>query len=151
MEGASIPLLHIPRCLYEQILNHCRQDWPHEACGVLIGDGGVAASAVALRNASSSARTAFAIDPVDQHSVGCMATDRRARLLAVYHSHPESAAYPSAQDQARAPAHADYWLIISMAKSPPDVRTYRMRAGHVLPVPHRIVDGAAGEWVDLRT
>ncbi|MFO7172694.1 MAG: M67 family metallopeptidase [Bacillota bacterium] len=142
-------LLTIPRPLYQRLLDHCREEWPREAVGVLLGRDGRVERGYALPNVHPDPERHFALDPVDQEEALRPVAAGQCEFLALYHSHPRTVAVPSPRDLAGA-AGAGYLLIISLAQEPPDVRAYRIDRGQPLPVPHRKGDGMAWEWIDLR-
>ncbi|BDG60811.1 M67 family metallopeptidase [Caldinitratiruptor microaerophilus] len=152
-------LLAIPRRLYDLVLAHCLAERPHEAVGFLTGRQGVVRRAVAVRNAHPDPVRRFRVDPVDALVALRPVEAGDEEWIALYHSHPDSVAYPSPRDlalaevwQARGPAGGPAFLfIVSLASHPPDARAYRLAAGRdPAPVPYRKLDLPDGEWLDLR-
>lgn len=141
-------LLQIPRRLLTRLLAYCQAEAPQEACGLLTGRAGVVRRAYPLPNRHPESHRAFRIDPVDEHTVLQQAGAAGEQILAIFHSHPASIAYPSSTDLhlARTGVHH---LIVSLAQHPPDVRAYRLAAGQLQPVPFRILDGPVGDWVSV--
>lgn len=93
---------------------HAAAAHPHEACGILLGEGGRITEARAAANVHPSPRSHFEIDPqalIDAH--------RAARgggapeVLGYYHSHPHGPAQPSATDRASASGDDRVWAIIA--------------------------------------
>lgn len=142
-------LLQIPRALHAAILAHCRGAAPREAVGLLVGRRGLVTRAYGLRNVHPDAAAHFRVDPVDRGTVEAEAAAAGLQILAVYHSHPRSIAYPSAEDLRLAPAGVQL-LIVSLATTPPDVRAYHPDGAEARPVPYRLRDDLPGDWVDLR-
>lgn len=149
-EGDKRLLLQIPRRLYDLMVAHCRVEAPREACGIMTGQAGQVRRLYVLHNVDPDPVRRFMIDPADLH--GALAEVRSGRdwFLALWHSHPESIAYPSPRDLALAPGDEHLSVIVSLAQEPPDVRVYRLSGGQVVPVPFRKLSGWAGEWIDLR-
>lgn len=88
------PLLSIPRRLYDQILAHCRQEWPREAVGFLTGRGGVVLRATAVRNVHPDPERRFRVDPGDAALALRAVMAGHEEWVGLYHSHPQSVAYP---------------------------------------------------------
>jgi proteasome lid subunit RPN8/RPN11 len=86
---------------------------PHEACGLLLGDGARITEARAARNAHPAPRTHFEIDPqalIDAHRA---ARAGGPAVLGYYHSHPCGPPEPSATDRASASGDGRVWAIIA--------------------------------------
>ncbi|BDG60810.1 peptidase [Caldinitratiruptor microaerophilus] len=141
--------LTVPRILYERMVAHCREEWPKEACGIMTGKGGVARRAYALRNVHAQPAIRYQIDPADQHVAMQGVLAGQEELVAIYHSHPTTVAYPSRTDVAMARYPEAAYVIVSMAGQEPEVKAFRITDGEVAELPWRVAD-LAGEWVDLR-
>ncbi len=118
--------LQIPRLIYEELLAQAIAELPNECCGLL---GGTADGRVMVRyplvNAAASP-TEFLSEP---RSLFLAEKDRRRRgieFLAVYHSHPTSAAEPSRKDRERNYSPDVVNLIVSLAGAEPIVRGWRI-------------------------
>lgn len=59
-------------------------------------------------------------------------------LVAIYHSHPRSAAYPSPTDRAEAQWPDAAYVLVSLRSEPPEMFAYRISEGAVREIP--IVD-----------
>lgn len=141
--------LTIPRQLFERMLEHCRAEWPREACGIMTGRDGAVRRAFAMRNAHPQPASRYQIDPADQQVAMQNVLAGREELVAIYHSHPTTAAYPSQTDVAMAHYPDAFYIIVSLAREPGDVQAFRIADGQV----HRATlrhEAARGEWVDLR-
>jgi desampylase len=92
---------------------HAAAAHPHEACGLLLGEGACITEARAAANVHPAPATHFEIDPqalIDAHRAA------RAGGLAVlgyYHSHPCGPPDPSATDRASASGDGRVWAIIA--------------------------------------
>jgi desampylase len=116
----------------EGITAHALRARPHECCGLLIGADGTVAAFHAARNTAPQPCTRYTIDPVDH-----FAAIRRARLagldvVGAYHSHPATAAVPSATDRAEAFPHF-LFVIVSLATQPPVVEGWHLVDGNFAP------------------
>lgn len=92
---------------------HAAAALPHEACGILLGEGGRITEARAAANVHPSPTTHFEIDPqalIDAHRAA-----RAGGLVVIgyYHSHPHGPAAPSATDRACASGDGKVWAILA--------------------------------------
>jgi len=125
-----------------QVVSHAREAAPAECCGLLIGDDGIhggVAEAVRTRNASDDP-SRFVIDPADHIARRREARDRGLAVLGFYHSHPRTAAVPSATDREEAAYTGHLYLIVGLASDPPDLALYQFDAGNFRQVPFVTVD-----------
>jgi [CysO sulfur-carrier protein]-S-L-cysteine hydrolase len=116
--------------LREAIVAHARREAPRECCGVLVGTAGRAESAVALTNVAPG-NTLYEIDPRELFDLEFrLLPDRGQEIVAVYHSHPASEAWPSATDLALASWPDACYLICSlMDPAAPVVRAFAITDG----------------------
>lgn len=86
---------------------------PHEACGILLGDGARITQVLHTANVHPNPDTHFEIDPqalIDAHRA---ARERGAdAVLGYFHSHPTGPARPSATDAAMAARDGMIWAIL---------------------------------------
>lgn len=126
--------LTLTKSVRDQILAHAREDHPIEACGVLIAvdtHPGTARWAVRMANVENS-ETCFRFDPVAQLGVWQQAEDEGKHVIAVYHSHTGSDAFPSGVDIAYAADPDVYHLITSTSKAAVnELRAFRIIDGTV--------------------
>jgi proteasome lid subunit RPN8/RPN11 len=113
------------------IIAHAHAQAPQEACGLLAGAGGRVRRTYKLPNVSDAPLTNFLADP-EQQLRAFQDTERRGlEILAIFHSHPASPAYPSETDIARAYYPQARHVIISLARGHPKVRCFAIEAGQV--------------------
>lgn len=121
-------MLTLPRPIYDAMVAHARRDFPLEACGILGGKDGIVSEHYPMANTDRS-HEHFMMEPREQFAV---AKDLRARgkdMLAIYHSHPETPARPSAEDIRLALTPGVSYVIISLAGETPDVKSFRIERG----------------------
>lgn len=129
MEGIIIRAKHL-----EEVIGHCREAFPKEACGILAGIGDAVEMVIRLRNADDSPVT-YSLDPAEQNRALRFIDSEGLRVVAIYHSHTASAAYPSPTDVERAffpgtkePNFPDSaYVIVSLAGEKPSVRAFMIR------------------------
>lgn len=107
--------LRLPTDLRDKIRRHCADDYPREACGLLIGIGDyVVTKTVPSTNLSDYPEKNFEIDPALIIEYQKKLRDRNERILGHYHSHPDGRAAPSIHDQAQNHDSSLIWMIIQV-------------------------------------
>ncbi len=121
------------------ITAHARGDAPLECCGLLAGKDDLIDEHIATRNLRNSA-IAYQVDPVEHIAAMKAVRAHGRRILGAYHSHPRTAAVPSATDVAEAHYGDGFvYLIVSLGGEAPDVRAYRLENGRLASVGFEIV------------
>jgi len=100
-------VLHISRDLYDAMRAHGEETYPHECCGVLLGqfsqgDWHVTAVARAGNTRTDSAHNRYSIDPAELVRIQRDAMRHGQDIAGFYHSHPDHPAQWSATDFAEA-------------------------------------------------
>ena len=122
--------LELPRPLADQIAEHARAGLPDEACGLVSGIGATATRFHPASNADPSPFR-YSIDAQDLLRIVTDIDDAEEDLLAIYHSHTRSPAFPSRTDVDLAFWPAAAYLIVSLASEPPDLKAYTIREGRI--------------------
>jgi proteasome lid subunit RPN8/RPN11 len=122
--------MHLPGEMWDAIVAHARQEYPRECCGIISGHDGRLDKVHALRNIAAG-NVFYEIDPEQlMHLEFGELEQSGAEIVAIYHSHPESQAYPSATDLNLAYWPEAVYLICSLEnKSEPGIRGFRMCDG----------------------
>jgi len=120
--------MRISRELINEMVAHAREDLPNECCGMI---GGVDGEARSLHRVANSAASPLRYEMDSQGQIiayNAIANDGQD-LLAIYHSHTKSAAYPSQTDVNQAVNWPDQiYLIVSLQDSDaPDVKGYLLK------------------------
>jgi proteasome lid subunit RPN8/RPN11 len=117
--------MRIPAALLEEIVTHAREDLPNECCGLVGGKGDEVTSVYRTRNAFENPMR-FNIHPSDLFRVlEREIPEAGEELVAMYHSHPVSAAEPSQTDINLSDNWpGTVWLICSLAEDEPVVRAW---------------------------
>lgn len=125
-------MLRLGPDLHPAIVAHMYAGLPDEACGLLVGDPASAAVRrfVACANAATSSRV-YAVAPWDLLQVDRDATADGLEVIGVVHSHTHTDAYPSPTDVAQAPDPAWHYVIVSLKRAEPSLRSYRIFDGAV--------------------
>ena len=90
-------MLKIPKDLVDEMVAHARAEDPNECCGILAGRDGRASVAYRITNVARSPFR-YLMDPQEFLRADMDAEARGLRLVAFYHSHTHSPAYPSPTD-----------------------------------------------------
>ena len=117
--------MKISRALVDEMVAHAREDLPNECCGMVGGADGEASVVVPVVNSAASPLR-FEMDPQGQYNALKQIEEDGQELLAIYHSHTKSAAYPSQTDVNQAVNWPDaIYLIVSLEdEEAPDVKGY---------------------------
>ncbi|HEV2438847.1 MAG TPA: M67 family metallopeptidase [bacterium] len=122
--------VRLTRSHLEQILTQARTEAPHECCGLLLGRGDAVEEVFPGRNVDETPRTRYVMDPRDQLQAFRLMDERGWDLVGIYHSHPQTAAYPSETDKSRALyPDARYMIVSLMEPEAPHVRAFRLLDG----------------------
>ncbi len=118
----------------EEMVAHCRKEYPNEACGYLAGDGDRITDALPIRNGAASP-TWYEMDPAEQLKAQREIRQKGMEHLAVYHSHVATEAYPSRRDIERATAVQDFfdgrYVLVTLKDAAPRARAFTIRDGNV--------------------
>lgn len=141
--------LIIPQHLLQRIIEHCLEEKPIEACGILTGRDGRVLHAFATDNSKRSP-VYYEVDHAQQKLVLQGMEKRGEQVVGIYHSHPTTPAVPSNTDIRMAVHYPEAYRVIVSLNGPTDVRAYLIQYGKARRVNlHAPVD-AGGEWHDLR-
>ncbi len=137
--------LQLTRDQVDEIVAHARDETPLECCGLVGGRADRGMHVYRARNLDQS-RVRYTIHPEDQLRIEREIEDDRGwELLAIYHSHPMSDAYPSPTDVAHAveSGYGEFTRFIIVSLLNPDqpvARCFWLRGGRIKEDPLAIVD-----------
>ena len=127
--------MQISQSDYDQVIAHAQADAPNECCGILkLEDGRV----TEVFPAGNERNSPYGFDLGFKDLVRANDLDDDGFGVAIYHSHPRSAAEPSQTDINL--AHYPHWLtvIVSLAGDP-ELRAWRIADGRVEEEPVEVV------------
>jgi proteasome lid subunit RPN8/RPN11 len=110
--------VHIPRKLINQILEQAQQSPNKEICGLLsshVNNSKQPVNCYPVANTSTEPNHRYLMDPRQQIDTFRVMRERGEELYAIYHSHPQSPASPSAEDLRQASYPEALHIIISMS------------------------------------
>jgi [CysO sulfur-carrier protein]-S-L-cysteine hydrolase len=131
--------LEIPRDLHDAMVAHCVREAPLECCGILGGVPPRVSSLHPLRNTSAS-ETRYDADPSDLIHAVVALRERRAEMLAIYHSHPRWDAVPSRVDLQENHYDTLPRIIVSLKGKSPEVRVWQLDPDSFRELAWRIVE-----------
>ena len=120
----------------DEIVAHARAEAPRECCGLIAGRAGSPVHLVRLEN-TAPGHALYEIDAKQLYDLEFrLLPERGWEVLAIYHSHPASPAYPSPTDVALAFWPDAYYLICSLADpAAPELRAFRIVDGQIAEAP----------------
>jgi len=107
-------ILTISRQVVNDMLTQAQKSPDAEICGLVAGHENHGQHIYPIRNIAESATTRYHLDPKEQIDAMRHIRDNQQSLIAIYHSHPSSAALPSATDLDEASYPDAIYLIISL-------------------------------------
>jgi [CysO sulfur-carrier protein]-S-L-cysteine hydrolase len=129
-------MIEIPARIRDDVVEHARSGMPNEMCGFLAGPDGRVERFYPIRNEDESP-SSYLMDSTERFRAEDEIERQGWRVIAIYHSHTHTEAYPSETDRRRAfwqdlatgdqaPIYPDArYVIVSLADQPnPVVRAF---------------------------
>ncbi|MEA2001379.1 MAG: M67 family metallopeptidase [Actinomycetota bacterium] len=124
----AVPL---PGQIHDAMIAHARFCLPEEACGLMAVDHEGAIRMVYATTNVVRSPVRFTVSP-NEHFGALRHAERQGWVIAgSFHSHPDSAAYPSASDVAGALDPTWLYVIVGMGNGGPVLRGFRIRGSKV--------------------
>lgn len=116
------------------LVAHAQESFPNECCGLLAGREGRVKRIFRGTNLDKSPYT-YLMDPKEQLAAFKEMEAGGLDLLAIYHSHTQTAAYPSKTDVAKAYYPDAVYVIVSLKdQGQPAIKGYRIMDGQIADV-----------------
>ena len=132
--------LEFPSNIFVQMIRQAKVQAPLEACGILAGKDGQVEKLYDMKNADES-NVHFMMAPEEQFKVVKDIRSAGRKMLAIYHSHPETPARPSAEDISFALTPDVIHVIVSLQEADvPVTKGFLIEDGNVTEVPVKISD-----------
>ena len=122
--------LRIPKGIFEEMLLHCKEARPNETCGILAGSGEEVSKVYKMSNIEKSP-VSYEFDSREHINAIKNMRENNHKMLAIFHSHPSSPAYPSAKDVSLAFYDDCVYVIVSLMEQEPVVKGFLIREGAV--------------------
>jgi [CysO sulfur-carrier protein]-S-L-cysteine hydrolase len=115
-----------------EMVAHAYAGYPEEACGLLGGDPMTGRVSVfyPCANAAHSSRV-YTVEPRDHLLADRDAEARGLEIIGVFHSHTHTEPYPSPIDVEQAPDPSWHYVIVSLKREAPEIRSSRIVDGRV--------------------
>jgi proteasome lid subunit RPN8/RPN11 len=127
--------LEIPKRIYAKLLEQALREAPLETCGILSGRDSCVCGHYEMTNADQS-REHFSMVPEEQFQVIKAIRAEEQEMLAIYHSHPDTAARPSQEDIRLALTPDVVYVIVSLQESEtPVIKGFLIENSTVTDVP----------------
>jgi [CysO sulfur-carrier protein]-S-L-cysteine hydrolase len=126
-------MLTVDPATRDAIVEHARRDHPDEACGMVAGVGGKPTRVIPMTNTARSP-TFYEMDSMEVLRTLRDIDDADEELLAIYHSHTATEAYPSRTDVSIAGFPEAHYILISTRPElgeQVEFRSYRIVDGQV--------------------
>jgi len=131
--------LEIPSNIFGRMVEQAKAEAPVEACGILAGSDGKVEKLYKMINADKSCDH-FMMEPKEQFTVVKDIRSAGLKMLAIYHSHPQTPARPSAEDIRLALTPDVIYVIVSLQDAKcPNVKGFLIENGNVTDVSVRIL------------
>ncbi|MFQ6042448.1 MAG: Mov34/MPN/PAD-1 family protein, partial [Candidatus Poribacteria bacterium] len=123
--------MQISELFLHQIIHHAKIKYPNEACGILAGIDNCVLKVYQMTNVNDSPDSYF-MNPQEQLRVMKDIRQLDYEFMGIYHSHPNTDAYPSQRDVDMAYYPEAVYVIISLKDwEKPDVKAFRIIDGKV--------------------
>lgn len=116
-------MIKIPRNIVDAMIRQAYDELPNETCGLLTGLDNVVQTRYVMTNMDHSPEH-FSFDPQEQFNVLKNARRNGEKIIANFHSHPETPARPSDEDIRLANDPNIIYIIISLAEDTPVVNAF---------------------------
>jgi proteasome lid subunit RPN8/RPN11 len=124
-------MLELDRVTFDDMVEHGLAAFPNEACGLLAGKEGRPVKFFPMGNQDASP-VSYRLDPKEQLRVFDEIEDEGWELLAIFHTHTHSEAYPSETDRRQAFYPEAAYLVMSLSdRANPRLRGFRIEDGTV--------------------
>lgn len=130
--------LFITSKLLDEVISHCREVYPNEACGILAGKDRVVEKVYKMINIESSSVT-YMMDSKEQFAVMKEMRREGLEMVAIYHSHPYTDAFPSQRDIKLAFYPDSVYLIISLIDKEPKIKAFSIIDEQIKEVEMKVV------------
>ena len=123
--------MKITQTIIDEILVHAREGYPNEVCGLIAGKNGLVSRIFRTTNIDESS-ISYMMEPAEQFRAFKEMRVEGLELLAIYHSHPTSPAYPSQTDVRLAYYPEAAYLIASLQNvGAPVIKGFRILDGKI--------------------
>jgi proteasome lid subunit RPN8/RPN11 len=124
-------MVKIPAVILNQIFAYCQQKLPYEACGAFFGEAAedevIIHSFLPISNVSTHPLRHFVFDRNQLVNLLYDSQTNAEAWVGIFHSHPNSAAYPSAEDLQSAWQLPIYCIISLVDRTQPNIKAFKIK------------------------
>lgn len=123
-------MVRVLRTVYEAMIAHVLKTPSEESCGLLSGRNETISRIFTTANVAQEKATRYEAEPLAVRRILEEIDEAGQDHLGIFHSHPNSPAYPSATDR-RLAAYDVYYLVISLKdRRRPVTRAFKIHKAH---------------------
>jgi proteasome lid subunit RPN8/RPN11 len=119
-------VVQVLRSVYDAMVAHALTTPTLECCGLLSGKNGTITRLFQTPNVAENKAVRYEAAPLDVRRILEEIDGAGEQHLGIYHSHPNSPAYPSATDRKLAAYDVAYIVISLKSRARPSVRAFRL-------------------------
>ena len=119
-------MVQVLRSVYDAMVAHALTTPTTECCGLLSGKAGTITRLFRATNVAENKEVRYEAAPLDVRRILEEIDGAGEEHLGIYHSHPNSPAYPSATDRKLAAYEVTYFVISLKNRSKPSVRAFQL-------------------------
>lgn len=131
--------IKIPQNIIDAIIKQAYNELPNETCGLLSGIENTVQTHYPMTNIDHSPEH-FSFDPKEQFQVLKESRKVGQKIIANFHSHPESPARPSEEDIRLANDPNIIYIIISLAEETPDIKAFEKVEDKLVAYPIEVIE-----------
>ena len=117
--------LRLSGAIADEMIAHSLDDRPNEACGILAASDGVVSKVFRMANEKASPMR-YKMSDREMMAVQDEIDDTGLQMVAGYHSHTRTEAYPSPTDVKEAALGDLLYVIVSLMNEKPLIRAFRI-------------------------
>lgn len=102
----------LPESIKKILTNHAENENPNESCALLYGNGEIVSEVFLTKNIEESPVN-FTISNEQLIEGYKIAEEKKLQVIGIFHSHPNSEAYPSSTDKKFMHSNPVVWIIYS--------------------------------------
>lgn len=123
--------MKIQKTIVDEIMAHAREGYPNEVCGLMAGKNDTVTRIFRMTNIDESS-VSYMMEPQEQFRAFKEIRNEGLELMAIYHSHPTSGAYPSQTDVRLAFYPEAVYIIASLQRvGNPEIKGFRIVDGRI--------------------
>lgn len=123
-------MVRVLRTVYDAMISHVLKTPSDESCGLLSGRDETITRVFPTPNVAEERATRYEAEPLEVRRILEEIDEAGQEHLGIYHSHPNSPAYPSATDRRLAAYEVRYVVISLKDRRRPVARAFQIHKAH---------------------